>query len=151
MIFGYRILLLCGWAKRGIVREMNHYEILHTHDQIGVTMTTARLDARNLAQTSYVIAFVTAAIILLVVIIGLIPSDALRIVAHIAWLALPSSAIGLAMALMARTDFQRSDPGAEWWNRMRVGLRINAFALATMLLLLVAVGLPALMAIANPF
>lgn len=111
---------------------------------------TARYDARDLAQTSYIIAFVTAAILLLVFFIGLIPFNAVKMFAHVAWLALPTSAVGIALALMARTDFRRQDPGAEWWGRMRVGLRINTMGLITILLLmLVAAGLPALMAIAS--
>ena len=111
---------------------------------------TSQLDARNLAQYSYVTAFITATILLLVLIIGLIPFDAVKVLSHVAWAALPTSAIGLAFALMARTDFRQNDPGKEWWNRMRVGMRINAFALVAMLMLtLIAVGLPALMAIAS--
>lgn len=95
-----------------------------------------RLDSRDLAQYSFIAAIGSAGIVLLVLIIGLIPVDSVKILSNLAWLALPLSAAGLTMALLARTDFKRKDPGPEWWSRMRVGLRINTLTLAALLLLM---------------
>ena len=107
----------------------------------------SKLDAKDLAQFSYIAAFSSAGIILLVLIVGIIPLEALKILSHLAWLALPISAIGVAMALMARSDFKRRDPGPESWQRVRVGLRINALSLgALVLLMLVGIIFPVLLA-----
>lgn len=94
-----------------------------------------RPSAVDLAYYSYILAIASAAVLVLTLLVGLIPIDALDFLGNIVWLALPLSAIGLAMALLARSEFRRRDPGADWWRKMRIGLRINGLALAFMVLL----------------
>ena len=98
-----------------------------------------RPDSHDLAQYSYILAFTSAGLLLLVFLVGLIPIDALGVLSNLVWLVLPTSAIGLSLAFMARGEFRRQDPGKDWMNRMQVGLRINALALAFMVLLAIVV------------
>ena len=91
-----------------------------------------RPSAVDLAYYSYILAIASAAVLVLTFIIGMI--DALGFLTKIVWLTLPISAIGLTLALLARSEFKRRDPGVEWIQKMRIGLRINGLALIFMVM-----------------
>jgi hypothetical protein len=107
-----------------------------------------RPDPRDLAQYSYILAFASAGLLLLSFLMGLLPGESLDVLGNLVWLVLPISGIGVALALMARTEFKRQDPGKEWMGKMRTGLRINALALVFMVLLaLMVIGLSIMQAV----
>ena len=97
-----------------------------------------RPDPHDLAYYSYILAITSSGLLLLVFVVSLAARaaaiPALGILINLIWLVIPSSSIGLALALMARADFRQQEPGKEWTNKVRVGFRINALALAFMLL-----------------
>ena len=96
-----------------------------------------RPDPGAFATYSYYLAFASAAILLLAFLIGLVPSDALKPMAHIIWLALLTSAIGAFLAFAARSDFRHQSGAPEDERRARTGLRVNLAVLVFMVLLLI--------------
>lgn len=94
-----------------------------------------RPGATTLAAYSYYLAFASGLILLLYTLMGALRID-LGVVSQFVWLALITSAVGLSFSLMARSEFKRRKPANDLAARQaRVGLWVNAGALAFMLLL----------------
>ncbi len=86
------------------------------------------------AQGSYILAFVSAFILLASFFLGFRIFDSVRFLRQIVWLALITSGIGSFLAYAARSDFKRRGGSDELQRRARIGWRIN---LATFVLLVI--------------
>jgi cytochrome b561 len=96
---------------------------------------TNRPDPTAFADISYILAFVSAFILLLTFGLGFVRTaffDTLQQV--IIWFALVSGGIGTFLAYAARSDFKRYSGPADAQRKARVGWRVNLATLIFMLL-----------------
>jgi uncharacterized Tic20 family protein len=89
------------------------------------------------AEFSYTLAFASAIILLVSVVLGFRLFDAIGFLRNIVWLALFTSAVGTFLAWAARSDFKRHPAPADIDRKARAAFRINLITLILMLLLLV--------------
>lgn len=95
-----------------------------------------RPDPRGMIQLSYILAFVSALILLASYALAWVlrGTDIGTYVGQIIWLALITSAIGTFLAFAARSDLRGQELPPDLARRLRVGLRVNLAALILMLL-----------------
>lgn len=94
-----------------------------------------RPDPVTFAEGSYILAFASAFIIMLALILGLHAFDSLAMLRQIVWLALVTSAVGVFLSYAARQDFKRYSGPEDAIRKARVGWRVNLAVLIFMLII----------------
>ncbi|HEC23854.1 MAG TPA: hypothetical protein ENI95_13150 [Chloroflexi bacterium] len=94
-----------------------------------------RPDPVMFAEGSYILAFLSAFILVLTFIFGLKVFEPVAFLRQIMWLALVTSGIGVFLSYAARQDFKRFSGPPEAIRKARVGWRVN---LAVLIFMLVA-------------
>ncbi len=94
-----------------------------------------RPDPVVFARYSYILAFVSAGIIFvtLLLYVPVLPEDLRRVLVNIVWLALITGGVGTFMAYAARSDFRRNPGPLSAINQARIGFRVNLGALSVTL------------------
>lgn len=102
-----------------------------------------RPDPAQFAQFSYILAIVSASILGLWFVLGLIPNTVTQAISNvIIWLVLLTGSIGAFMGYAAGVDFRAQSAPEDLVKKARTGFRINLAALiVTILMALLAVGL----------
>jgi len=91
----------------------------------------------SFAHYSYLLAFMSAGLVTIALIIGWLPGTlgvVLRPLQNLTWLALITSGLGIVLAYTARTEFRSGyEVNAELARRAKVGWRFNIAIFATLL------------------